>query len=70
MNKRLAEKIAQIDYKTIETLKEYIEYRVNSIHNLLETSTDQTSLLQGKIQELRKLSQVRDTAINVLSLKD
>jgi hypothetical protein len=68
MDKRLSEKVIQnFDFKTMEVLKEYIQYRKDSIHLYMETANDPEEFrkLQGSIQELKYLEKIRDNAVSV-----
>ena len=51
-----------------ELLNEYAEVEIARLLNQLEFSTDLANIryLQGQIFELRKLSKLRETAINVI----
>lgn len=51
-----------------ELLNEYAEVEISRLLNQLEFSTDLANIryLQGQIFELRKLSKLRETAINVI----
>lgn len=57
----------EIHTYALEALEKYIHDRLDSIHKNLETAKgDDLYILQGSCAELRRLSKIRDYAINVL----
>lgn len=73
MNKQLCERIVQtFDYKTMEVLKDYIQSRIDVIHNRLERESDPDIFRrqQGMIEELRTLSKIREYAVLTINVKE
>lgn len=69
MTPTLAKKLlVQLDFKTVEVLKEYVDERIDSLRTITEQSPELSRILhaQGSISELKRLLDVRQHAEAVL----
>lgn len=66
MSKAIA---SQFDFKTMEVLEKWIDYRINILRNATESlSADEKTIrfAQGGIDELKVLKKIRDYALQVV----
>lgn len=63
MNKDLARSLLHIIPDSYDVLQEYVKYRIDNLHQQLETTKDDRRIaeIQGSIQELRLFTKLRDT---------
>lgn len=70
MDEQMAKKIAsQFDFKTMEILNQWIEYRIGVLRYATEAlNSDEKTIrfAQGGIDELKVLKKIRDYALQVL----
>lgn len=71
MNKTLAKDLVHILPGSYDILNEYVNYRISMLHSQLERAKDLQRIaeIQGAIDELRLLSKLRETAVNVLKVE-
>lgn len=65
MDSKVARSVSQhvaSNFKAVEALNEYAEYRLNKLRSLLEIETDPTKMyqLQGSISEIKLMSKLRE----------
>lgn len=72
MDKILAAKIRSgFDHEMQQLMKDYAEYKLVRLHNELETadSIDRIKFIQGRIQEIRALTDLHIVALSILKME-
>ena len=73
MDPKLAERIVQnFTFKQVEVLKEFLDYKIDETHRLMESlrlTESELRFAQGKLEALRQLYNLRDNAAKVLEVR-